>query len=118
VECLAETPVSRIELSKNRGLKFDLRNHFRGFKETWSLGTPQWRRRFVWNQTLVNQFNVSLCVCFVAICFPLSLSKFSYFDLDSNHLCCSLSQFCIHKNNVCKKNSSLYFDYISSCSND
>jgi hypothetical protein len=63
VECLVKTMVSWIELSKKRGLKFDLRNHLRGLKKTQSLGMPQWRRRVIWNRTLVNQIVVSLCVC-------------------------------------------------------
>ena len=48
VESLAETSVSPIELRKARGLKFDLQNHLRVLEDTWSLRTPQWRRRFIW----------------------------------------------------------------------
>lgn len=40
---------------------------------------------------------MSFRVCFVAICFSLSLSKFSCVDLDLSHLCCSLSHFHIDR---------------------
>jgi hypothetical protein len=78
VECLAKTIVSH--LRRSSGLKLDLWNCLRGF---------------LWNQTLVNQIAVPLCVCvfvclfLLVICSSLSLSKFSCIDLDSNLKCCS-----------------------------
>jgi hypothetical protein len=49
-------------IKKERGLKFDLWNHMRGLKETWTFGTPQQIHWFRWEIELWQNKLPCLCV--------------------------------------------------------
>jgi hypothetical protein len=100
-----------------RGLKFDLRNHLRGLKETQSIGTPQQRRRFHWKLNYGKQITTPIYVVLLAICFPLSLSKFSCLSsFESFYVAPKVNSALIRATRA-RRTTPPYSDYITSHSN-